>query len=186
MSASDPKRTLRLADTIGPRGTSAKPQNQMTCLETYATLRVFSQATRPVEIGRILGVEATRISPIDSESKYRNRRENHFWAWSSDSIVQSLDSLEHVRAVISLLQDKETELAQLREAGCDIDVCCYWVSSGQGGPFLDNHALTGLARLGLEIWWDVYFGKEEDYEKIPRVRPIPPDRPYSRTSASGR
>lgn len=167
MSASDPKRTFRLADTIGPRGTSAKPQNQMTCLETYATLRVFSQTTHPAEIGRILGVEATRFSPIDSESKYRVRRENHFWAWSSDSIVQSLEGLEHVRAVISLLQDKETELVQLREAGCDIDVCCYWVSSGQGGPFLDNHALTGLARLGLEIWWDVYIGKEEDYEKDP-------------------
>ena len=136
-------------------------------METYATLRVFSKNNAPgrnwPRPGRRGHADQARS---DSESKYRNRRENHFWAWSSDSVVQSLDGMEHVR-VISLLQDKEHELARLREAGCDIDVCCYWVSSGQGGPFLDNQALTSLARLGLEIWWDVYFGKEQDYEESP-------------------
>ena len=135
----------------------------MSCLETYATLRIFSQVTHPDEIGRILAIEATRSRPIAPDSRYRHERENHYWGWSSDSHVQSLDGIEHVRAVISLLQGKEQQLALLREAGCDIDVCCYWVSSGQGGPFLDNLALTDLSRLGLEIWWDVYFGKEDEY-----------------------
>src|SRR5690606_10870547 len=135
----------------------------MSCLETYSTLRIFSKTMPPDEIGRILGIQATRTRAIASGSKYRHERENHYWGWSSDSSVQSVDGIEHVRAVISLLQGKAQQLAQLRTAGCDIDVCCYWVSSGQGGPFLDNLALTDLSRLGLEIWWDIYFGEEEEY-----------------------
>ena len=137
----------------------------MSCFETYATLRIFSEATHPDEVTRVLGIGATRTRPKDPDSKYRHERENHYWGWSSHSHVQSVDGLDHVRALLSMLQEKDQELAQLREAGCDIDVCCYWVSSGQGGPFLDNAALTDLARLGLEIWWDVYFGKVEDYAK---------------------
>jgi hypothetical protein len=102
---------------------------------------------------------------MEPNSKYRPRREYHYWAWSSDRQVQSLDGLEHVRAVLELLQGKEQLLGQLRAEGCEIDVCCYWVSSGQGGPFLDVSALGALAHFGLEIWWDVYFGEEEDYRE---------------------
>ena len=61
------------------------------------------------------------------------------------------------------MDGKEIALRHLRERGCDIDICCYWVSSGQGGPSLDVQTLERLARLGLPIWWDVYFGDVEDY-----------------------
>ena len=135
----------------------------MSCLETYATLRIFSEAIHPAEISRVLGIDATRARHRDANSKYRHERENHYWGWCSDSFVQSLDGIAHVRAIVSVLQGKEQELAQLRTAGCNIDVCCYWVSSGQGGPSLDTLALTDLSRLGLDIGWDVYFGKEEEY-----------------------
>ena len=137
----------------------------MSCLEVHATLRIFSQSLHPDEINRILGVEATRLRPMEPESKYRSRRENHYWAWSSDSQVHSLDGLEHVRTIIGILHGKEQQLTQLRSAGCEIDVCCYWVSSGQGGPFLDVPALSALEQLGLEIWWDMYFGDPKEYAK---------------------
>jgi hypothetical protein len=100
---------------------------------------------------------------MDPTSKYRPRREYHYWGWSSSRQLKSLDGIEHVRAVIALLDGKEHKLAQLRTNGCEIDVCCYWVSSGQGGPFLDNSALTHLSHFGLSIWWDVYFGEEDEY-----------------------
>ena len=138
----------------------------MSCLETYATLRIFSQTLDPSEISRILDLDATRSKPLDPASKYRPRRENHFWAWCTRTIVDSKDGLEHVRTVILTLAGKEQELGELRKAGCDIDVCCYWSSSGQGGPFLDVAALTGLARLGLEICWDVYFSASDDRHDI--------------------
>ena len=138
----------------------------MSCLETYATLRIFSQTLDPSEISRILDLVATRSKPLDPASKYGPRRENHLWAWSTRTSVDSKDGLEHVRTVIRALAGKEQRLDELRKAGCDIDVCCYWVSSGQGGPLLDVEALTGLARLGLEIWWDVYFSASDDHQDI--------------------
>jgi len=135
----------------------------MTCLEVFATLRIFSSSLHPDEISHIIGVNATQSRPIEPNSKYRPRREHHYWGWESRSEIQTRDGLDHVRAVIGLLQGREHLLKELREGGCDIDVCCYWVSSGQGGPLLDVPTLGALARLGLEIWWDVYFGEEEEY-----------------------
>lgn len=135
----------------------------MTCLDVYATLRIFSSSMHPDEISRMIGITATQSRAIDPTSKYRPRREYNYWAWESRYEIHSLNGLEHVRRVIELLRGKEDRLKYLREAGCDIDVCCYWVSSGQGGPSLDVETLGDLASLGLEIWWDIYFGKGEEY-----------------------
>jgi hypothetical protein len=136
----------------------------MSCLETFATLRILSPTLVPAQIGAALGIEPTRVAARDPSSRYRPRREHHFWAWSSEGQVDSLDGLVHVRAVLDLLQGREQALAELRRAGCELDVSCYWVSSGQGGPALDLDAMTRLAGLGLEIWWDVYFGDAREDE----------------------
>ena len=137
----------------------------MSCLETHATLRIFSESLHPDEVSRILGLAATRPSPKEPDSKYRPRREYHYWSWSSDSQVHSQDGLEHIRAVTAIMGGKDEQLKQLREAGCEIDVCCYWVSSGQGGPSLEISDLAALSALGLPIWWDVYFGDPEEYKE---------------------
>ena len=137
----------------------------MSCLETRATLRIFSESLPPDEVSRILGTAATRPRPKELDSKYRPRREYHYWSWSSDSQIHSLDGLEHVRAITTLLRDKHEELERLRQVGCEIDVCCYWVSSGQGGPSLEVSDLAALSSLGLAIWWDVYFGELEEYKE---------------------
>ena len=63
--------------------------------------------------------------------------------------------------VIILPDLPRREIEQMREslrnAGCETDICCYWVSTGQGGPSLEVATMEELARLGLPIWWDVYF-----------------------------
>lgn len=134
----------------------------MSCIETYATLRIFSQTMHPDEISQRLTLDATRARPIDPESKYRPRRENNFWAWSTREKVESTDGLEHIKAIVQALAGKEQNLDALRDAGCEIDVSCYWLSSGQGGPYLDTSTLADLSRLQLSIWWDVYFHAEDD------------------------
>lgn len=134
----------------------------MSCLETFATLRIFSDSLHPDEVTRRLGVEPTKRRPINLESKYRHERESHYWGWSSDSGVASRDGLEHVGAVIELLRGKHEALQELQRAGCQTDLCCYWVSSGQGGPTLDVPTLSALASLSLDIWWDVYFSDPKD------------------------
>ncbi|WP_082568376.1 DUF4279 domain-containing protein [Rhizobacter sp. Root1221] len=141
----------------------------MSCLETFATLRIFSDTVSPEDVARTLGIEPTCAYPRDPQSKYKQRRAAHYWSWCSERYVQSQDGLAHVRHLTSLLGGKLEQLDQLRSAGCAVDICCYWVSSGQGGPLLDLQTLRDLADLKLEIHWDIYFADEAEYAEDRRA-----------------
>ena len=140
-----------------------------TCLETYATLRIFSESMTPDEIGEALEVDATRARLADPESRNPRARVWHGWFWGSKGQVAGTDNLHHSGAILGLLEGKEKALDQLRARGCRIDIICYWVSKGQGGPQLDSATLKSLAALDLPVWWDVYFGREPDYERVKSV-----------------
>jgi hypothetical protein len=46
-----------------------------------------------------------------------------------------------------------------------MDISCYWLSfSGHGGTSVRPAQMSELARLGLEQWFDVYFGSNQDAE----------------------
>jgi len=133
----------------------------MTCVETYATLRIFSRTLHPAVISGSLGIDATDPVPLDPASKYRPRCEVNYWGWCTRQHVASkTDNSLHIAALLALVQGKAAELEQLRSVGCETDICCFWVSDGQGGPSLDVAVMRELARLGLGIWWDVYVDSE--------------------------
>lgn len=134
----------------------------MACIETFATLRIFSTDLYPDKIGEILGVEATHTELLNPNSEYRPRRENHFWSWETRQTVNSTDNTEHLAAMIECLDGRAATLQHLRDLGCKIDICNYWVSDGQGGPSLDVEMMGILHELGLPIWWDVYFESEDE------------------------
>lgn len=83
----------------------------MSCLETYATLRVFSREIAPEEIGRLLAIDGSKLRLINPGSRYRHEREHHYWAWSTQSRVLALDGLQHVGAIIEVLRGKEVSMA---------------------------------------------------------------------------
>ena len=135
----------------------------MGCTETFATFRIFSKDIAPDVIGKRLGLDATEMIPLDPNSRYRPRRENHFWSWTTEKKISSSDNSDHIWVIINLLAGKENLLSELRKDGCSTDVYCYWVSNGQGGPLLDLKIMESLLKLGLEIAWDIYF--EDEAEK---------------------
>ena len=135
----------------------------MTCLETFATLRIFSDSMHPDEIERILAIPGTKKIPRDPSSPYRPRRETNLWEWCTREIMDSTDNSAHLAALIDRLVPRGHALGELRARGCQTDICNYWVSSGQGGPWLDIGTMRTLVDLGLPIWWDVYFADEQEY-----------------------
>lgn len=137
----------------------------MTCIKTYATLRIFSTDVHPDEISAVLGITATRTIPRDPGSKYRTRRENHAWFWETRDLVKSADNAEHIAAIIRQLDGRADVLQTLRDRGCEIDISNYWDSDGQGGPYLDVDLIGDLHRLGLPIGWDIYFVSEENCDE---------------------
>ena len=133
----------------------------MSCVETYVTLRIFSDSMHPDEISAILGIDAMDARPRDINSRHRPRREHNLWAWDTRPF-ESTDNLDHIKKVLEVLDGKQDRLDKLRALGCEVDLYSYWVGNGQGGPFLDISTMRSLCDLGLEIGWDTYFRKDED------------------------
>lgn len=136
----------------------------MTCLETFATFRIFSDLMHPDEIENVLAIEATTKLPRDPSSRYRPRRETNLWEWCTRSMVDSRNNTAHLTAIIDRVTPRARALKKLQIRSCQTDISNYWVSSGQGGPTLNVEMMQALADLNLSIWWDVYFGKEDEHQ----------------------
>lgn len=128
-----------------------------TCKETHALLRLFSDRIAPAEITAIL-----HIDPTDAFAKGERHgkglvRKFNGWFLSSESDVDSKDSRRHIDWLISKIQDKSAELLALQSQGVEMDISCFWLSTGQGGPILSPPQMRELARLNLDVGWEVYF-----------------------------
>ena len=140
-----------------------------TCIDTYSTLRIFSDESGPEEITNTLGVEPTStFKEGDVHGLGRLRRKTNGWFYSTKSITESKVDQHHLDLVLDVLDGKTDAVDALRERGCKIDIVTYWVSSGQGGPSLLPEQMLKLGALGISIWWDIYFS--ETLEKLPNPK----------------
>jgi hypothetical protein len=80
------------------------------------------------------------------------------WLWSTENIIASLDTEDHLNLITEHFSEKVKELETLRQK-CKIDVMSYFVTNGQGGPSISSALMKKLSALGLDIWWDVYLDK---------------------------
>jgi hypothetical protein len=63
--------------------------------------------------------------------------------------------------ILAALKDQAGVMKLLRATGCTVDIVSYWLSSGQGGPWLMPEQMMKLGRLGIPVWWDIYFADED-------------------------
>ena len=141
-----------------------------TCEATYVTLRIYPESLDPSEVTARLDIE-----PTDSQRRDDSRRPGsrpaalHGWFLSSAGAVASRDVRQHLDWLLSLLVSRVDALRTLQADGCRMDVFCFWVSaSGHGGPSVRPTQMGELARLGLELLFDVYFAGAGDAN-----RPMP-------------
>ena len=133
-----------------------------TCVETYSTLRVFSDDIAPDEMTRVLEIEPTKsFRKGDSHSHGKLRRKANGWFYSTEKLCDSKDTRRHIDKILSALEGKEEVVASMQRQGCKLDITSYWVSTGQGGPWLMPQQMLKLGRLGIEVWWDIYFSDED-------------------------
>jgi hypothetical protein len=133
-----------------------------TCAETYSTLRIFSDELAPDEITKILQIEPTdSFRKGDSHSGGRLRRKANGWFYSTEKRCDSKDTRRHIDMVLTALEGKLSAVEKIQNRGCKIDITSYWVSTGQGGPWLMPAQMLSLGKLGIAVWWDVYFADED-------------------------
>jgi len=134
-----------------------------TCAETYSTLRVFSDDLAPGEITRALQIEPTEsFRKGDSHSQGRLQRKANGWFYSTQKLCDSKDTRRHIDAILAVLEGKTEWVQKIQHRGCTLDITSYWLSSnGHGGPWLMPEQMLKLGRMGISVWWDVYFSDED-------------------------
>jgi hypothetical protein len=128
----------------------------MPCLETFSTLRIFSETLSSREITEVLGTDGTKTRDKDITSKYKHKRTHNMWLWSTENIVASTDTEDHLNLIAEQFSDKIKEIEALKQK-CEIDIMSYFVTDGQGGPYVSSTVMKKLSSLELDVWWDVYF-----------------------------
>jgi Domain of unknown function (DUF4279) len=134
-----------------------------TCVETYSTLRIFSDDLAPDQITEALAIEPTgAFGKGDLHSKGKLRRKTNGWFYSTKKLNESRDTRRHLDMILNALDGKERQIRELQARGCKTNITSYWVSSGQGGPWLMPDQMLRLGALNIDIWWDVYFSSEDE------------------------
>ena len=134
-----------------------------TCEETFSTLCVFSDELGPDDITRILHIEPTQtFRKGDSHGKGRLPREANGWFYCTQELCDSKDTRRHIDMILRVLDGKIDSVQELHNRGCKLDITSYYVSTGQGGPWLMPEQMLQLGRLGISVWWDVYFSDEDE------------------------
>lgn len=136
----------------------------MSCRETFATLRIFSDAIPPSEVSSALGLQPTRSflkgEPISP--RVPRPRPEHGWLLCSEHHVRSLDVRRHVDWLLDQLEPCSSAFEALLSRGVAADISSYWASArGQGGPILSPPQCARLARFQLECSFDIYFSADE-------------------------
>lgn len=110
---------------------------------------------------------AFELTPTESFSKGelfgsmgRQRRQSA-WLLSTRALVTSKDGRRHLAWLLDHLGTKEEALERLRQSHAEMDISCYYVSVGQGGPTMSAEQMAELGRLGLDVWWDIYFDSSD-------------------------
>lgn len=131
-----------------------------TCERTYATLRIYPGQLDPEDVTARLGIEPSDCQRRGVPKHPGSRPPKlHGWFLSSDGAVASRDVRRHLDWLLTRIGPRADAVLRLQAEGCEMDVSCYWVSAaGHGGPSLPPDQMGELARLGLELWFDVYLG----------------------------
>lgn len=92
----------------------------------------------------------------------------HRFPWEH---IKSKDSQDYLDSLFATLGQARPELQKLAEAGAQIDVACFWISS-HGGPSMSPERAAKFSELGLALWYDVYLGRAAG-QLAPTVGPGP-------------
>ena len=140
-----------------------------TCEENYATLGIYHEDLDPENINKLLDLtyswSCRKGDPIWNIHPEKGKRKLGTWLLRTEGIIDSKDCRRHIDWLLDQIEDKAEVLEKLRQSGYRIDVGCYWVSKhGQGGPTVSPAQSNRLARLKIELGFDVYFAFDEDEE----------------------
>jgi hypothetical protein len=132
-----------------------------TCSEAYATLRLYHREESADAVTVSLGIKPTgtqRVGDTYEASRTVRTKKINGWFLCTEPFVSSFDLANHLFHLLEKLDGKEEVLRALIERGWRADISCMWDSAyGHGGPTITPELLTRLGKLGIDLWFDIYF-----------------------------
>ena len=134
-----------------------------TCVSTFVSFRVMSEALSPESVTALLSVQPTRTQVRGELPAPGSKHPFKYGGWflKSSGHVQSRDSRRHVDWLLEQLTGKAGAIAELKMQRHLVDLCIYWESAGQGGPTLGPSHMVQLGELGIELWFDISFAGKD-------------------------
>lgn len=136
-----------------------------TCVETYATLRIYSNDFDPEAITLVMGVEPTKsfrkgeVRTTHPAAKHPNYQ-MHGWFYSTEGLIDSRDCRRHLDMLLAGPLKNASVTDTLRQKGCWMDIRVFYVYTG-GGPTISPHQMSKLAEANIDVWWDLYRDSED-------------------------
>ena len=134
-----------------------------TCIETFSTLCIFSDHLSPSEITATLNIQPTKtFQKGDLHNRGKLQRKTNGWFYSTKTVTTSKDFRRHLDIILAALDGRAAGVKKLHSKKCKIDITTYWVSTGQGGPWLMPDQMLKLGNLGIQLWFDIYFSSADE------------------------
>lgn len=161
-------RSICLVDKYSSRRTPYN-DNYPSCERADSELLIYTGTIDPKWVADQLAIEGAQILVKGEKSlniigRIRETKSNR-WRLTSASAVESLDIRRHIDWLLEEVEPKRKILRMLQETeGIRMSVyCVWWSAAGHGGPTLWPEQMERLAKLNLELSFDIYFfGDEED------------------------
>ena len=139
-----------------------------TCGRTDAKLLIYTGHIDPRWVGKLLDIEGACVSikgqqVVNMLGRVREIKSNR-WYLKTEGFVESLDLRRHLDWLLEKVEPRARELKTLQqEEGIQMAISCVWWSVvGHGGPALWPEQMERLAKLNLELNFDIYFVGEEE------------------------
>ena len=126
---------------------------------THAFLRIEHESADPSEVTAVLGITPTLSAATPSAGSAITGPHGKVWVLSSGQSVNSRDAVDHFQWLIDTIGQRGHQLKTLRERGFEMKIYCLWIGrkGAYGGPRLTPNILSGLAKLEVELYFDVGF-----------------------------
>ena len=128
-------------------------------MSTHVVLRIEHESLDPSEVTSVLGILPTFSVATPNPGNDRIGPHGKVWVISSAWAVRSRDVVDHFRWCVEAIGERGPQLKILRERGFQMKIYCLWfgVKGGYGGPRLTPDVLNALAKLEVEVRFDVGF-----------------------------
>jgi hypothetical protein len=128
-------------------------------VSTHAFLRIEHESADPSEVTAVLGIVPTISQATANAGNAMTGPHGKVWVLASPCSVNSRDVMDHFKWLIDAIGPRGPQLKMLRERGYQMKIYCLWIGrkGGYGGPRLTPDLIGALAKLEVEVWFDVGF-----------------------------